>query len=144
MGQLPLLVVFVSIANLAVLGRGGGPSVAGVNVSLDRLPFAGDCSTADSRAMVVSPVASVVVLPILVLGVVPGGVVTGGGVALVIAGSGQFNPQRSSVALLAELADVPLPDVSAPVQAARANADKTKSDADPIRMIFPTTQFIHR
>jgi hypothetical protein len=39
---------------------------------------------------------------------------------------------------------LPLADVPAPVQAARANADKIKADTDPIRMIFPTTQFIHR
>lgn len=141
MGQLPLLDVFVSISILAVLG------VPAVNVSLDKLPLAGDFSTADSRAMVVSPVVSLVPLPTLVLGGAVGSVggVTGGveePLVSVIAGSGQFKPQRSSVALLADDPVVGAPSV--PSQAAKANADRTKSDTDPIRMIFPTSQISHR
>ena len=129
-----MLDVFVSISILAVLG------VPAVKVSLDKLPLAGDFSTADSRAMVVSPVVSLVPLPTLVLGGAVGSVGVTGGVAEspVITGSGQFRPQRSSVALLADDPVVGVP--SAPSQAAKANADRTKSDTDPIRMIFPTSQ----
>jgi hypothetical protein len=40
------------------------------------------------------------------------------------------------------LADDPV--VGVPSQAAKANAAKAKADTEPIRMMFPTTQIIHR
>ena len=81
MGQLPFDAAFVSICIIAVLG----PAVL---VRVERAPVRGDTRTADSKAMVLSPVAKFVVLPVLG-GVVPGGVTTGGGVGPGGVGVGQ-------------------------------------------------------
>ena len=79
-------------------------------------------------------------MPVLVLGGAVGSTGGAGGVGLpAITGSGQFKPHKSKVALLADD-----PVVGVPSQAARANAAKTKADTEPLRMIFPTTQIIHR
>ena len=87
--------------------------------------------------MVLSPVDRLVVLPELE----PAGVVVTGDVIVVPATVllGQARPHMANVEM-----SVVVPVVGTPVQAARANADKIKADADPIRMIFPTTQIIHR
>ena len=53
--------------------------------------------------------------------------------------AGHARPHMASVEM-----SVDGPTLGTPSQAANANADKTKADTDPIRMIFPTTQIIHR
>ena len=138
-GQALLCAVLVLISSLAVLGVSG---VLGVKVSRDRLPPGGDIITAFCKAMVVSPVVKLEVLPVLVLVSSSGSPVGGGGGVASspsITGSGQFKPHRANVALLPDD-----PVVGDPSQAARTNAAKVKADTEPIRMIFPTTQIIHR
>ena len=102
----------------------------------------GFTSREDSRAMVTSAVVGLrfVVLPPSVEESSPSAGLLTTFVPLSGLPNGQAKPQRFSDALLAD--DPVLGD---PSQAASANAAKTRSDTDPIRMIlYPTTQIIHR
>ena len=153
-GQVPLLLEFVSIWIVSLVGlvplRIWVVVVAGdvpaVSRESDVVPPVGSTSREDSMAIVVSDVVAfrLVVLPPSVeeslpsaLSSIPSPLVS----VMPVSGvpSGQDNPHMASESALVED-----PVLGVPSQAARANADKTKSETDPIRMIFPTTKITHR
>jgi hypothetical protein len=136
------IVSFVGFVPLRICAVVVAGSVPAVKSDKDGVLPEGLTSLDDSRAIVVSAVVGLkfVVLPPSVEESSPSvGSLTALPPPLAGVPNGQPKPQRSSVATLADD-----PVVGVPSQAARANADKTTSDADPIRMIFPTTQIIHR
>jgi hypothetical protein len=107
-----------------------------VNSDKDGVLPEGFTSRDDSKAIVVSALSGVrlVVLPPSVEESSLSEVSLVTSVPLLGFPKGQPRPQRLRSATLADE-----PVVGVPSQAARANAARTKADAEPIRMIYPTT-----
>jgi hypothetical protein len=124
-----LLAAFVSIAIFAVLGD------PATSVNVDLLPALGEIKLANSNAIVVSPVAIVLVLPVFVE--VPVFVGTGTTV-LVVAGIPEpVDAAAATQGPLAVISSVPhvVSPNSPPPHAARAKPVMTKAETDAKRMM---------